>query len=139
MQTCSVKFISDLLYRYFQCDTSPYSNQPGRFIGYVNHNVDVPNIVHYIRFGADALCFTEDHINGLLSVIHNQQPAEIYIHTDNVEAVQSSVSKVMTEYSVRGNINVRYYPQPRHAFGLNFSREHRARHAVDFTKLKVLR
>lgn len=105
----------------------------------MNYGVDVPNIVHYIRFGVDAVCFTDSQVQGLLSVIRNQQPAEIYIHTDNVTAVTGSISRIATEYSIRNEINVRYYPQPKHAFGLNFSREHRTEHAVDFTKLKVLR
>lgn len=104
----------------------------------MNYEAAVPNIVHYIRFGRDAKCFTSQQANGLLSVADNHAPFRVYIHTDNVASVQYNVDRLFAK-RVQDLIEVRHYPQPNHIFGLNFSEVYRIRHAVDFTKLKLLR
>lgn len=104
----------------------------------MNHDAEIPNVVHFIRFGHDAKCFTSEQVNGLLSVVENHAPLLIYIHTDDVASVQPNVHRLFPSH-IQDLIEVRFYPQPKHVFGLNFSEVYRSRHAVDFTKLKLLR
>ncbi len=125
-------------FRFVPCDGTPYFNKDDRFTGNVNTRVDVPNIVHYVRFGHDARCFTQEQVDSILSVVENHQPSRIYIHTDNVSSVEELVDKMLPR-PAKLIIDIHFYPQPKHAFGLNFSEPHRVGHAVDFTKLKLLR
>lgn len=129
---------SSLICRFIPCDGVRYTNNPTRFSGNMNHEVAIPNIVHFIRFGSSAKCFTSEQVSGLHSVVENHVPFRVYIHTDDVASVQLNVHRLFSR-QIQNLIEVRFYPQPKHVFGLNFSEAHCSRHAVDFTKLKLLR
>lgn len=110
-----------------------------RFNSYVYHyEVNVPDIVHYIRFGEEAKCFTQEQANNLISVVENHRPSTIYIHTDDVETVRNLIPKLFSKH-IQRLIEVKFYPQPKHIFGLNFSDTYATVHMVDFVKLKLLR
>lgn len=104
----------------------------------MNYQVYVPDIVHYVRFGQNSHCFTAKQISSLLSVVENHSPSRIYVHTDDVTSLKSLISKSLPS-RLSQYIDVRYYPHPSHVFGLNFSQTYEETHAVDLTKLKILR
>jgi len=127
--------------KFFPCDPTPYENSMDRFSAVDRSTVDVPNIIHFLRFAEEEDCFTisKEEVQCLLTAIDVQKPDRILIHTDNVQAVANFIRN-HEALSKHGNlITVMYRSKPQHAFGLSFNAQYAERHIRDISKLKILR
>lgn len=131
--------IFDFFSRHIPCDSTPYVNNPKRFEGIVNRQADVPRIVHLLRFGRDASCFTQGDLDSIITILENIENKQIYIHTDDVKTMKTIINTIFTKEDVRSIIDVKFYPKPKHVFGLNFSETFKHKHMTDLTKIKILR
>ncbi|XP_065212747.1 uncharacterized protein LOC135840243 [Planococcus citri] len=125
--------------KHIPCDSTPYVNNPKRFEGIVNRQANVPRIVHLLRFGQDVNCFTQGDLDAIVTILGNFEPEQIYVHTDDVKTMKNIINTIFVKEDVRNIIDVKFYPRPKHVFGLNISETFRHKHMIDFTKIKILR
>ena len=96
----------------------------------------VPNIVHYVRFGAKSWTFVEYIC--MRSAYPIQQPDYIFIHTDVDEFKGKYWNWVMHEPDFRSRI-VRIPTQvPDNIFGQELSAEWKLYHGSDVTRIRVM-
>ena len=96
----------------------------------------VPNIVHYVRFGAKSWTFVEYIC--MRSAYTIQQPDYIFIHTDVDEFKGKYWNWVMHEPDFRSRI-VRIPTQvPDNIFGQELSAEWKLYHGSDVTRIRVM-
>ncbi|CAG2103059.1 unnamed protein product [Medioppia subpectinata] len=98
----------------------------------------VPNIIHYVLFNVSEIEFA--HFIGILSVLRNQRPDRIYIHSDNHELRGDHWRRVLAIARLTGTeLTVRTIDRPTEVFGRNLSAEYGLWHAADITRIQVLR
>ncbi|XP_039286317.1 uncharacterized protein LOC111043978 isoform X2 [Nilaparvata lugens] len=142
-------FVSEKKVRYSPCQPHPIAHDANRFeldnSGEPFGDEIAPNIVHFYRTGKDIETLTLADAVCLMGAFHNAKPDRIMIHTDDVDRlihtlVESQYGKrLMNNDRFRRKLDVKYWPAPKHVFGIEFSDVYKKQHVQDVTRIRILR
>lgn len=115
-----------------------YCNDSTHWINEIGLPFDiVPNTVHYVLFAICEIQF--GHFVSILSVLKNQKPDLIYVHTDCYRLSGQYWDRALKlAYKVNSNLMVRKVEKPLEVFGKRLSVPNLNWHAADITRIRVL-